>query len=300
MNPTDTALEPGACILKDTIAEMTYPEIEASIARGAVALWGLGVIEQHGPHLPTGTDIYVPTMRLRLARMYLAKQGIETLIVPVFYWGVNHVSASFPASYQVRPEIMVELMSDVIGSLGQDGIKHVFCISGHGDARHNQTIFDGTVQASKTHGVSAIFAAPGSLFRRLGIDSEHPNALSTSPENGAAPSNASYIDVHAGNEETSLMMAIQPDLVRTPLIEGLSSTAGRSLHDLAKWRQGHDAARAVTPDGYFGDPASATLEYGVMTIRTEARDIATAIAESLSNQSTSNITARHHLNHKRC
>jgi len=88
----------GESILKDTIAEMTYPEVEAAVTRGAIALWGLGVIEQHGPHLPAATDVYIPSVRLRTVKRLLAEQGIEALIIPPFYWGVNHVSAAFPAT----------------------------------------------------------------------------------------------------------------------------------------------------------------------------------------------------------
>ena len=58
------------------------------------------MIEQHGPHLPTGTDVYIPSARLRAVKTLLAAEGIESLIIPPFYWGVNVVSASFPASIQ--------------------------------------------------------------------------------------------------------------------------------------------------------------------------------------------------------
>ena len=52
----------------DTMADMTYPEVERAARAGACALWALGVIEQHGPHLPLGTDVYVTMARLRRAR----------------------------------------------------------------------------------------------------------------------------------------------------------------------------------------------------------------------------------------
>jgi creatinine amidohydrolase len=83
---------------------MKTADVTAAVERGAVCLWAMGVVEQHGPHLPTGTDIYVPTARLRHAQSALADAGVEALIIPPFYWGVNHVSASFPVSWQVRPE----------------------------------------------------------------------------------------------------------------------------------------------------------------------------------------------------
>lgn len=270
---------PGESIFKDTIAEMTHEEVAASAAGGAIALWGLGVIEQHGPHLPTGTDVYIPSARLRIVKAKLAEQGIEALIVPPFYWGVNHVSASFPASFRVRPEIMVELMSDVIDSLAGDGFGHLFCASGHGDALHNRAIFDGVCKGSKADGVQAMFVADRGLFARLGVDVDHPNALAT-PAEFPTPAKARYIDLHAGDWETSLMLALNPEVVRTEKLPALEPT-NLVAADLAEWRKGHEDARRVTPLGYFGDPASATAGRGVQDIIREAGLIADAIVHRL-------------------
>lgn len=46
-------------ILKDTMAEMPYTEVEKLAQKGAVVLFPVGIIEEHGPHLPLGTDIYL-------------------------------------------------------------------------------------------------------------------------------------------------------------------------------------------------------------------------------------------------
>src|SRR5690348_287067 len=113
MKPQPNPSAPGPSIFQDTIAEMTYPEVEAAIGRGAIALWSMGVIEQHGPHLPTATDVYIPSARLRAVKRLLAEEGVESIIIPPFYWGVNFVSASFPASIKVRAEVMIELVADV-------------------------------------------------------------------------------------------------------------------------------------------------------------------------------------------
>jgi creatinine amidohydrolase len=47
----------GYSIFHETMADMTFPELVQAAADRAVVLWGLGVIEQHGPHLPLGTDV---------------------------------------------------------------------------------------------------------------------------------------------------------------------------------------------------------------------------------------------------
>src|SRR5450830_321439 len=106
-------MNPGDAIFADTMAEMTWYQVEEAARAGAVVLWAFGVIEQHGPHLPAGTDVYLPSAQLRRVRATLAARGQRSVIVPPYYWGVNHVSAAFPISFRVRPEIMIELMADV-------------------------------------------------------------------------------------------------------------------------------------------------------------------------------------------
>ncbi|WP_018701281.1 creatininase family protein [Amorphus coralli] len=278
----DPLFTPGEPILKDTIAEMTYGAVEAAAKRGAVALWAFGVVEQHGPHLPTGTDIYIPSARLRIVRKLLARDGIEALIVPPFYWGVNHVSASFPASFKVRPEVMIELMADVIASLGGDGFRRLFCVSGHGDADHNRAVFRGVEKGSTPGRIEAAFVADDALFARIGVDATSPHALATIPQPNPTPP-PPFADVHAGDWETSLMLALNPEVVHADRIADLAPT-NLSEDDLAEWRKGHDHARRVTPDGYLGDPASASAERGASDIVRDARAIADAIRLRLAGE----------------
>ncbi len=144
-------------IFKDTIANMTFPEVAKAAADRAVVLWGLGVIEQHGPHLPLGTDVYMPSELLRRVRKRLAERSIASVIMPPFYWGVNQVSGSFPGTFVVRPEVMIELVVDVIKSLKKDSFSTLFCVSGHGDALHNRTISDAVARGADKSGLHAYF-----------------------------------------------------------------------------------------------------------------------------------------------
>ena len=118
---------------------MTWLEVERAARNGAVVLWGLGVIEEHGPHLPLGTDVYLPYATLKLTRRRLAERGVEALIAPPFYWGVNNVTGSFPGSFTVRPDTMRAPCS-TCSQVQKYGFETVFCVSGQGDALHNQTM----------------------------------------------------------------------------------------------------------------------------------------------------------------
>jgi creatinine amidohydrolase len=92
-----------ASVLSQTIAEDTYTGVERAAARGAIALWALGAIEEHGPHLPLATDVEIPSAQLRGVKARLARAGIQAVIVPPYYWGVNRVTGDFAGSITSGP-----------------------------------------------------------------------------------------------------------------------------------------------------------------------------------------------------
>ncbi|SDT46344.1 creatininase family protein [Bradyrhizobium canariense] len=265
-------------IFQDTIANMTFPDLAKAAADRAVVLWGLGVIEQHGPHLPLGTDVYMPSELLRRVRKILASKGVASVIMPPFYWGVNQVSGLFPGSFMVRPEVMIELMVDLIKSLKKDSFSTLFCVSGHGDALHNRTIFDGVCRGADESGLSAHFVGAPSFFKRIGIDPASPRVLPTMTE---VERNSKYFDVHAGEFETSSMWAVYPDLVKDELLPTLKST-DFGIEDLTEWRKGGEHALRKTPQGYLGDPAASSRELGERMMAEHAEIVAEAIAAKVA------------------
>jgi creatinine amidohydrolase len=267
----------GYSVFVDTMADMTYPEVEAAARNGAVVFWALGVIEQHGPHLPLATDVYVPMAVLRGARRLLAERGIESIIAPPFYWGVNAVSSDFPGSFKVRPAVMIELMKDVFATLAGDGFRRVFCLSGHGDAQHNRTIYDGIVAGCTAETLEGHFVLAPAMRDRLELPPEDPRLVSYEKAASAAPR---FLDIHAGESETSVLLAECVEACRCGIIPGLRPT-NLTAEDLNLWRRGGRHALQVTPMGYFGDPAAATAERGRELLRQNAAQVADAVERTL-------------------
>ena len=263
----------GYSIFRETIADMTYPELERAIGEGAVALWGLGVIEQHGPHLPLGTDAYIPYARLRRVRTLLADRGVNAVVIPPFYWGVNHVTGAFTGSIHVRPEIMVEFMLDVFRSLAKDGFRRAFFVTGQGDALHNRALEEGVRRGRAETTLETFFVLPAALAERLGVPADAPHLIRTP----SPPPPGRYMDVHAGNWETSLMWGLFPGTVRAGVVPTLKPT-NLGPEDLAEWRKGGDHAKRKTPLGYLGDPAAADPGRGLEAFERDARATAEAIA----------------------
>ncbi len=267
-------MDQGDAIFAGTMAEMTWREVEDAAKDNAVALWAFGVIEQHGLHLPAGTDVYLPSARLRRVKAVLAERGVPSVIVPPFYWGVNFVSAAFPVSFQVRPQIMIELMVDIFASIVRDGFKQTFCVTGHGDALHNKTIIEAIQRGRAETRTDISFLAEDGLLKRLGVELADPR-VTPFP---SAPSTATFPDIHAGQWETSIMLAICPSLVHQDKLPGIPPVQF-SPADLQDWRSAPEIARRKTPMGHVGEPALANPQAGQKDLDAGALAMAEAIIQ---------------------
>jgi len=259
-----------------TMAEMTYVEVEDAAAKGAVALWAIGAIEAHGPHLPLSVDVTAPQGELASVQARLGRLGVRSVIVPPYYWGVNRVTGSFGGSIDVRPETMAALIGDVVASLGRMGFKEVYLVTGHFDAAHGRTIIEAVKAANAAGGPKARFVVPAALGQRLGLTPGEPGfVLVDAPP---AQANPPAGDLHAGEAETSLMLHLSPGEVRAARKD--LPTVTLTPERLTRWREGYAIAREITPDGYVGAPAQASAVKGKARLETEAAAMAQAIAAS--------------------
>lgn len=265
-------------VFAGTLADMTYVELDQAIDGGAVALWAIGAIEEHGPHLPLATDVYIPMAQLLQVQKRLADRKISSVIVPPYYWGVNRVTGAFPGSIDIRPEVMTELMKDVFRSLTAAGFKQVYCITGHYDAAHSRAIIEAVRASNNGTDVRAHYVVPKPLADRVGLKSSDPGFLIANVSAGKPPA---HPDLHAGEAETSMLLSAAPDVVRKELIKSLQPT-DLTPKDVETWRKGYEDAKRVTPHGYLGDPASADATSGAVRMEQEAAAFAEAIAVSVS------------------
>jgi creatinine amidohydrolase len=272
----------GYSIFTGTIADMTYPAYAAAVKNGAVGLWGLGVVEEHGPHLPLASDIYIPTAVLGMVRERLAAGNIPSVTIPIFYWGVNQVTSAFPGSVNIRPEIMVELMQDVFRSLKKDGLTRVFCISGHNDVAHNRAIYDGVARAAadpSLAGLRVYFVTDPAMVARLGLSGGDANVALA--DKMPQPPPGQYFDVHAGAGETSMLWSRFPDVVAVDQLSKLKPYLIDAAA-LSEWRKGGEHAMRITPDGYTGDLSKASPEIGARVLTSRADAIAEAVRTRLA------------------
>ncbi len=237
---------------------MTYPEVEKAAREKAVVIFPTGVIEEHGPHLPLAVDTYEGYIKAKLLKMELEKRGIQALIAPPFYWGINTATGAFPGSFSSREETVINVLWDAMASLKRWGLENVFFVNNHGDADHNLAILTAIRKARLDTGTRAYYVLDDQLAKRLGLTGREAYAL---VYRAAPPPPSKFVEVHAGGGETSVMWYYFPDLVRGDIWKTLKST-DKTVQDLMIWRRGWEDAKRVTPQGFFGDPTTASPEKG--------------------------------------
>lgn len=241
----------------NVMTEMTAVAIKAAAERHAAILLPVGVIENHGPHLPVGTDAFIALALCQATQRFAGALGKETLIAPPFYWGVNSVLKDFVGSFKMRPETSAAVLTDIIDSLSADGFRDIYVVSHHGDRAHNVVVLD-VLQRAHKRGLSGArwLYAPKrwQIFDRLGqtgkepvwVPWEYTPALEDFKVTG-------IFGIHADEYETAAMVRYFPDTVDYDALRGLEPTR-LTMDDFVAWRSGGEAAKRLTPDGYLGAP----------------------------------------------
>src|SRR4030067_445751 len=119
---------------------MTHVEIEGSAQRKTPVLFPVGVIEEHGPHLPLAVDAYGAYLKSRGVKSELEKRGIKVLIAPPFYSGVNVATGALGGSFSCREETVISVTWDIMASLKRWGFEKVFFITHHLDGSHMEAL----------------------------------------------------------------------------------------------------------------------------------------------------------------
>jgi creatinine amidohydrolase len=247
-------------IFEETMAHMTYVQIEEAAREGAIVLFPTGVIEEHGPHLPLAVDVYGSYLQSRAIKEELEVKGIKALIAPPFYWGVNIATGSFGGSFTSREETVVSVLFDAMACVKRWGFDQVFFINHHMDGGHVKALDKAIQKARMEIGIGAFWVIDRFFAKRLGLKKDEPHLLihKSLIASGPPPVN---LNIHAEAYETSFMLHYLPDLVNFEVWRTLKPT-NLTLKDLEVWSRGGSEARRVTPQGYFGDPMSANPERG--------------------------------------
>jgi len=241
------------------VATMNADQIRSLDKQKTVVILTGGILEEHGPHLPSFTDGYSNEwLTQKLAEAIVTRPGWSALVfptIPLGHGGANEIGGKyvFPGTYAVRRTTLRAIFMDLASELGEQGFRWVIIMHGHGSPYHNLMLDQAGDFFRDTYGGRMIH------LRGLQPTKEQLAALKLTPPPDPPMSEADTkevgrLDLHAGYEETSRLLFIRPDLV-DPGYAKLPPLPANNPGDLIQFAQPNWL-------GYIGSPRLANVKVG--------------------------------------
>jgi creatinine amidohydrolase len=249
------------------IEELSWPEVGAAIEAGFdTAVLACGAVEQHGPHLPTGTDAYLGTAIAERA----AKKAGNALVAPTLRPGLSRHHMHFPGSFTLSTPTFVALLGEYCTSLAAHGFRRIVVFPSHG----------GNSDVMKAHvpDIARFVEGRAEVAFHLDIVSTFQRLADEVAEEGITLGAAG---AHAGYVETCMMLALTPALVNMDVAE-----PGRADDDFyrpenvrrSQMESFLKGVQTQSANGILGDPTGATAEVGERLLDIAATALAADLA----------------------
>lgn len=234
-------------------ANMKASDIRGLRERNAIAVIPIGSIEQHGPHLPVQVDtLLVSEVARRTARLVADKLPI--VVLPTIWSGLAEHHMSLGGTLTLDLATFFSLVRGIVRSVARNGLSKILLLNGHGG---NMT-------------------ALNALVGELSVEMSLPIALATY----WIPAQQEFAEIlekqasvaHACEAETSMLLALRPDLVVMSELERVNPPRewGGGASDVYVWQSVSD----WSPSGVAGVPSAASAEKGEKLLNAAAKALA--------------------------
>jgi len=239
-------------------AHLRAPELRELAARDAIVIVPVGSMEQHGPHLPVQVDALIATeISLRAARLVHESQPV--VVAPTVWSGLAEHHMDFGGTITLDFDTFRGVLRCVCQSLVRHGFRRILLNNGHGG------------------NIDALNVIVGDLTRELDV----PVCTASYPL--LADVAARYKEIleqqgnvrHAGEAETSMLLALAPELVDREAMAGLAQDSQDVGKRSGAYRYRPFAER--TKSGVMGFPETASAEKGELLLDAAAEGLATAL-----------------------
>jgi creatinine amidohydrolase len=251
-----------------TLAAMTWEAARDAAGPGSAAILPVGAIEAHGPHLPLETDVIIAEAMARAGAARLAARSFRVVVLPPLAYTSAAFARDFPGTLSLRPETVTATVVDIATGLSAHGFGLLAIANAHLDPGHLQSL-EVAVSSIRRHTRLAV-AFPNLAARPWAL------RLSEEFQSGAC---------HAGQFETSVLLAERPDLVHEAISAALPANPASLSHAIRTGKQ--TFVEAGGPRAYFGFPAQATAEEGRATVEVLGMILEEAVQTELGAESGS-------------
>jgi len=233
-------------------SELTQPEVAAQLKRNPLVILPCGSVEQHGPHLPTGTDTLAAN-----AVSHAVAERMDALVLPATPFGVTPMHMPFEGTITLAPDTYLHIVTDTCASTAKHGAKYLLIVNWH----------EGNI--------ASLAIAAEALHRERGMSVVTVQACYVAEELYGASCGGL---THGGEIEALAVLAHRPDLVHLDRIDYSSDHAlGHKMDKLRRTRTFQPVLtdiRSIAPTGWFGSPQHATPEKAKRMLADIAEQIA--------------------------
>jgi creatinine amidohydrolase len=245
--------------------DIHWPDFHLADPGRWIAVLPLAATEQHGPHLPVGTDIMIAQAYLARVREHLPGM-LPTTFLPVQSVGISTEHVAYPGTLTLPAEIALQGWMALGESIARAGIRKLVMVTSHGGNSAAMTLVAQDLRAR--HGMLAVTTGWGRL---------------SAPEQMFAAEETRH-GIHGGAIETSIMLACHPQLVRKDKIAAFRSAAlgmEQEYRRLSAHRPAPFAWQAedLHASGAVGDATQASAEKGEQLLEQGARAFCELLAD---------------------
>jgi creatinine amidohydrolase len=244
--------------------ELTDPQIAAALARSPRVILPMGSIEQHGPHLPTGTDFFAATaIALEVA------DHLDALVLPLCPLGVTPMHMPYPGTVSLRPGTLQDVVTDIGSSLAAHGGREFVILNWH----------EGNIPA--------LALVAERLHRELGLAVVVVQACYVAEERFGPRAGGL---THGGKIETWSVLGCRPELVHIDRAHGSGDRQRGELADQLRRDRSFQPVltdvRTMSLTGWYGSPEGATEQDARAFVTELGAEIATRLRGVLAALTT--------------
>jgi|CXWL01.1.fsa_nt_gi creatinine amidohydrolase len=245
------------------LAEQPWCAVRDALASGkpVVAILPCGATEAHGPHLPLNTDVIISEGMAQRALLQLNALGYATWVLPPLAYAPAEYAAAFSGTINIAAPVAKALLLEIARGLQAQGFACLALANSHFDPANVAMLRDA---ADEIRALGLPVAFPDFTRRILA------QSLTAEFVSGAC---------HAGQFETSLVLAARPDLVDAAAMRAL---AENPVSLVAAFAAGAKTfAEAGGPEAYFGAPHNASAAEGERSFAALAAALTGSIQEAI-------------------
>jgi creatinine amidohydrolase len=238
----------------------------------AIAVLPVAATEQHGPHLPLSVDTDLVNGVVAACLPHLAV-GLPALFLPTQTVGLSPEHARFAGTLTLKAETVIRLWTDIGESVAASGVKKLVLLNAHGGQVSVMDIVARDLRARLSMLVYSV-----SWFNLPLRDAQGANV------NAFFPPEEHRFGVHAGDTETSMMLALRPETVRMDLAQNFRSTSQDRSECFEILGNGKSAKlgwqmQDYNRHGAAGNALAATAEKGQVLLDASGRALAQLLGE---------------------